>query len=65
VLFLKGYTHPARFQDMSKRGVVPKNLLAKLPAAQDYKTVKFATVDQITKAGTVLAAQWGPKVLGQ
>ena len=23
LLFLKGYTHPARFQDMSKRGVVP------------------------------------------
>jgi putative spermidine/putrescine transport system substrate-binding protein len=65
LLFLKGYTHPARFQDMSKRGVVPKNLLAKLPPAQDYKTVKFATVAQITKAGTVLASDWGPKVLGQ
>ena len=42
LLFLKGYTHPARFQDMSKRGVVPKSLIAKLPPAQDYKTVKFA-----------------------
>jgi putative spermidine/putrescine transport system substrate-binding protein len=65
LLFLKGYTHPARFQDMSKRGVVPKSLLAKLPPAQDYKTVKFASVAQITKAGTVLASDWGPKVLGQ
>ena len=65
LLFLKGYTHPARFQDMSKRGVIPSSLLAKLPPAQDYKTVKFASVAQITKAGTVLAAQWGPKVLGQ
>ena len=65
LLFLKGYTHPARFQDMSKRGVIPAGLLAKLPPAQDYKTVKFASVAQITKAGTVLAAQWGPKVLGQ
>jgi putative spermidine/putrescine transport system substrate-binding protein len=65
LLFLKGYTHPARFQDMSKRGVVPKSLLAKLPPAQDYKTVKFATVAQITKASAVLASDWGPKVLGQ
>jgi putative spermidine/putrescine transport system substrate-binding protein len=65
LLWLKGYTHPARFQDMSKRGVIPKNLLAKLPPAQDYKTVKFASVAQITAASDVLAKQWGPKVLGQ
>jgi len=65
LLFLKGYTHPARFADMSKRGVVPKNLIAKLPPAQDYKTVKFASVAQITKASDVLAKDWGPKVLGQ
>jgi hypothetical protein len=49
---------------MSKRGVVPQSLLSKLPPAQDYKTVKFATVAQITKASTVLASDWGPKVLG-
>ena len=65
ILFLKGYTHPARFADMSKRGVVPQSLLAKLPPAQDYKTVKFASVAQITKASDVLAQQWGPKVPGQ
>ena len=65
ILFLKGYTHPARFADMSKRGVVPKSLIAKLPPAQDYKTVKFASVAQITKASDVLAKDWGPKVLGQ
>lgn len=65
LLWLKGYTHPARFQDMSKRGVIPKSLIAKLPPAQDYKTVKFASVAQITKASDVLAKEWGPKVLGQ
>jgi putative spermidine/putrescine transport system substrate-binding protein len=65
LLWLKGYTHPARFQDMSKRGVVPKSLLAKLPPAQNYKTVKFASVPQLTAATDVLAQQWGPKVLGQ
>ena len=65
LLWLKGYTHPARFQDMSKRKVIPASLLAKLPPAQDYKTVKFASLAQAAAATTVLAAQWGPKVLGQ
>jgi putative spermidine/putrescine transport system substrate-binding protein len=65
LLWLKGYTHPARFTDMSKRGVIPKSLIAKLPPAQDYKTVKFATVAQLATATNTLAQQWGPKVLGQ
>jgi putative spermidine/putrescine transport system substrate-binding protein len=65
LLWLKGYTHPARFQDLAKRNVVPAALLAKLPPAQDYKTVKFASLSQAAAATTVLAAQWGPKVLGQ
>ena len=65
LLWLKGYTHPARFQDMSQAQGHPGSLLAKLPPAQDYKTVKFASLSQTAAATTVLAAQWGPKVLGQ
>jgi hypothetical protein len=49
---------------MSNRKVIPAALLAKLPPAQDYKTVKFASLKQAAAATTVLAAQWGPKVLG-
>jgi putative spermidine/putrescine transport system substrate-binding protein len=64
LLWLKGYTHPARFLDMSKRKVVPAALLSKLPPAQDYKTVKFPSLAQSAKATTILAAQWGPKVAG-
>jgi putative spermidine/putrescine transport system substrate-binding protein len=64
LLWLKGYTHPARFQDMANRKVIPAALIAKLPPAQDYKTVKFASLKQAAAATTVLAAQWGPKVLG-
>ena len=65
LLFLKGYTHPARFLDMAKRKVVPASLLAKLPPRIDYKTVSSPSVSQIAAAGTVLASQWGPMVLGQ
>ena len=64
LLFLKGYTHPARFTDMAKRKVVPAALLAKLPPAQDYKTVEFPNLTQAANATKILAAQWGPKVAG-
>jgi putative spermidine/putrescine transport system substrate-binding protein len=64
LLWLKGYTHPARFADLQKRGKVPAALLAKLPPAQSYKTVKFPTLAQSTKASQVLQAQW-PALVGQ
>jgi putative spermidine/putrescine transport system substrate-binding protein len=62
--WLAGYGHPARFADMTKRGVIPKALLAKLPPAAAYKNVKFPTLAQAAKATQVLAAQWGPMVAG-
>ena len=64
MLFLKGYTHPARYTDLAKRNKVPASLAAKLPPADAYSNVKFATVAQITKAQAVLQEQWGPKVAG-
>jgi putative spermidine/putrescine transport system substrate-binding protein len=62
LFFLKGYTHPARYNDLVKRGKVPKSLAARLPAASNYKGVKFATVDQINAAQNVLSAQWHQKM---
>jgi putative spermidine/putrescine transport system substrate-binding protein len=64
LLFLKGFAHPARFTDLVARKVVPKALLAALPAPSLYAGVKFASLAQITKAKAIVAAQWGPKVLG-
>jgi putative spermidine/putrescine transport system substrate-binding protein len=64
LLFLKGYTHPARYTDLAKRGKIPAALAAKLPPAEAYKDVRFATVAQINKAQEVLQEQWGPKVAG-
>jgi putative spermidine/putrescine transport system substrate-binding protein len=58
LLFLKGYTHPARYNDLVKRGKVSAKLAAKLPHASFYKNVHFATVDQINKAQAVLTAKW-------
>ncbi len=63
LLFLKGYTHPARYNDLASRNKIPASLAAKLPPAAAYANVKFATVAQIKAAQAVLATQWGPKVL--
>lgn len=64
LLWLKGFTHPARFQDMSERGVIPQDLLDQLPPAQSYETVQFPTPEQSDKQSAQIAEQWGPKVAG-
>jgi putative spermidine/putrescine transport system substrate-binding protein len=63
LLFLKGYTHPARYADLAKRNVIPAALAAKLPPPDAYKHVQFATTAQITKANLLVQAQW-KKIVG-
>ena len=64
LMFLKGYTHPARYADLARRGKIPATLAAKLPPAEAYNNVKFATTAQIAAAQQILQEQWGPKVTG-
>src|SRR6185295_12927959 len=64
LLWLKGYSHPARFADMARRKVIPKALLSALPDPSAYASVKFASLGQIARAKDKLAKEWGPKVLG-
>jgi putative spermidine/putrescine transport system substrate-binding protein len=65
ILFLKGFAHPARFYDLVRRNVVPKDLMAQLPPPEPYAKVKFPTVEQTKKAQKVVADLWGPKVAGK
>jgi putative spermidine/putrescine transport system substrate-binding protein len=62
LLWLKGYSHPARFQDLATRKVIPKALLAALPAASIYAKVKFASNGQQTNAKALIAQQWPAKM---
>jgi putative spermidine/putrescine transport system substrate-binding protein len=62
VLFLKGYTHPARFNDLAKRKKLPKSLLAALPAPALYAKVKFASIAQQTAGKAKIASEWPSKV---
>ncbi len=64
LLWLKGYSHPARFQDLVKKKLVPKTLINALPSPQAYAGVKFANPTQLNKAKAKIAAEWGPKVAG-
>ena len=62
LLWLEGYAHPARFEDMEKRGVIPQNLLDKLPPPEPYEKVEFPTQKQTDAATTRIKEEWGPKV---
>jgi putative spermidine/putrescine transport system substrate-binding protein len=62
LLWLKGYSHPARFQDMAKRGVIPKALVNALPDAKIYAKVRFASSGQQAAAKALIAQQWPSKV---
>jgi putative spermidine/putrescine transport system substrate-binding protein len=62
ILYLKGFAHPARFNDLAQRKVLPKSLLNALPSPALYAKVKFASIGQQTKAKAVIAAQWPTKV---
>jgi putative spermidine/putrescine transport system substrate-binding protein len=58
LLWLKGYSHPARFQDMAKRKKIPAALLKALPSPKLYAKVKFASDAQQTAAKAKIAAEW-------
>jgi putative spermidine/putrescine transport system substrate-binding protein len=62
VLFLKGFAHPARFNDLAERNKLPKSLLDALPAASLYAKAKFASIGQQTAAKAKIAAEWPSKV---
>jgi putative spermidine/putrescine transport system substrate-binding protein len=61
LLWLKGFSHPARFADMTKRKVIPATLLRQLPTPALYDKVRFATAGQLAAARALIASEW-PKI---
>jgi putative spermidine/putrescine transport system substrate-binding protein len=55
-IWLKGYCHPIRYNDMNSRGVIPADLAAKLPATT--APIAFPSIDQIAAAKTLITDQW-------
>lgn len=64
LLWLKGYTHPIRFDDMVRRKVIPAELTAKLPPAELYAQAAFPTLAQTEAANKVITENWRSKVVG-
>ena len=63
ILYLQGYSHPARFADLVARKAIPKSVTAALPAAWlNSKGAKFASLGQQLKAGAVIKAEWPTKL---
>lgn len=65
LIYLKGYAHPIRFNDMVKRGVIPQELLDKLPPAEAYEKAVFLTVEELTEAKTYITENWRKVVYGE
>jgi putative spermidine/putrescine transport system substrate-binding protein len=62
LLWLKGYSHPARYLDLAKRKKIPAALLRGLPPASVYSKIRFASSGQQTKAKNLIAEQWPAKM---
>ena len=62
LIWLKGYSHPARFQDLAARKVIPNKLLTALPAPALYSKIKFASNGQQTAAKALISSQWPAKM---
>jgi putative spermidine/putrescine transport system substrate-binding protein len=58
-IWMKGYCHPIREADMRERGVIPADLLAKLP---DVSGAVFPSLDQLNTAKALITANWDSTV---
>jgi putative spermidine/putrescine transport system substrate-binding protein len=55
ILWMKGYCHPIREADLRARGVIPEDILAKLP---DVSGAVFPTVAQLDAAKALITTNW-------
>jgi putative spermidine/putrescine transport system substrate-binding protein len=62
LIWLSGYGHPIRYNDLVSRNAIPADLAAKLPPADVYAKALFATNDQLTGAKTVIGGNWDKTV---
>ena len=59
LLWMEGYCHPIREADLRARGVIPAELLAKLP---DVSGAVFPTLDQLNVAKELITINWDSAV---
>ena len=57
-VWLKGYCHPIRFNDMAERGVIPQELMDALPPAEAYAAAVFPTLEEQEASKETIVSQW-------
>ena len=57
-IWLKGYCHPIRFNDMAERGVIPQELLDALPPAAAYASAVFPSLADQEASKETIVSQW-------
>ncbi len=57
-IWLKGYCHPIRFNDMADRGVIPQELMDALPPAASYAAAVFPTLEEQEASKETIVSQW-------
>tara|TARA_R110000796_G_scaffold100109_11_gene208603 strand:- start:5169 stop:6266 length:1098 start_codon:yes stop_codon:yes gene_type:complete len=62
LLWLEGYCHPIRFNDMAERSAVPQDLLDKLPPAENYAKAIFPSLDDQAAAKKAVAVNWATEM---
>jgi putative spermidine/putrescine transport system substrate-binding protein len=62
LLWLKGYCHPIRFNDLAKNGKIPQELLDKMPPAAAYEKAVFPTLEEQAAAKEVISKDWSSVV---
>ena len=58
LIWLEGYCHPIRYNDMVERGVIPAELEAALPPADLYAQAVFPTIEQLEAAQAQVTEHW-------
>ncbi|MEZ5725340.1 MAG: ABC transporter substrate-binding protein [Paracoccaceae bacterium] len=58
LLWLKGYCHPIRFNDLAERGVIPQDLMDALPPAENYAKAVFPSLEEQEAAKAAIAENW-------
>jgi putative spermidine/putrescine transport system substrate-binding protein len=62
LVWLKGYGHPIRYNDLAKNNKIPADLASKLPAAELYAKAAFPSVEQQNAAKKTITEGWDSTV---
>ncbi|MBE2200629.1 MAG: extracellular solute-binding protein [Anaerolinea sp.] len=58
LIWLKGYCHPIRYNDLVARDVIPQDLADRLPSAELYAQAVFPTIAQLDAAKVLITERW-------